>query len=309
MQSAMTNFEISKERFARASKLSLVEFLRKEGYSLSDTGSYFSCLSPFRNEGVPSLFISKKTGKWRDYGNGKKGDIIDLVQEYKHLGKKDAVDFLLGGERLELPIYEPVKRDRKSIEIVSKSGINSPYLVDYLTERRITLTLAQKYLVELEIKFPYGKYPERISKVLGFKNDASGYEMRNKLLKLCNSPKTVTTIIGATHECINVYEGFFSFLSDCELRGSPDQPCDAVILNSLSFLPQMLSFWGKKYFLYCHLDNDKAGDKAMKMIEQSGCPFHDMRTVYEGYNDLNDLICGKPIPKKKHGFIHELINS
>lgn len=292
--------QASRERLNLAKEVSLIGLIKELGGKLEETGGYYRMISPFRSENIPSFFINKRNiDKWKDMGTGHHGDTIDFVQELFNLSKHDAINYLLKRTDIPIPEYKSEQRDHESIEICHIGAIISPLLIQYLTERQIGLKTAEKYLVELEIKFPYGKYPDRISRVLGFKNDAGGYEMRSKFLKIGNSPKTVTTIKGFSHECINLYEGFFSFLSDCELRGSIDQPCDAVILNTLAFLPQMLSFWGKDVFIYSHLDHDNAGNKATQLLRESEISFHDMRCVYNGFNDLNDYICDKPIPVKK----------
>jgi hypothetical protein len=307
----MTNFEISKERFAKASKISLIEFLKKEGIKIEETPSYFRCLSPLHNESVPSFDINKKTGRWVDRGTGKRGDIIEFIQIYKNISNKEAVDFLLGGERLELPTYEPVKRDRKSIEIVSVEALSTPHLWNYIAKRKISKKIANYYLKEVSFSFPFGKYPDKVYKAVGFESDSGGWELRSEFFKICTANKNVTTIRGLYANRINLFEGFFSFLSALEIDNQEimDIRGSCVILNSLSFLPQMLSFWGEDTYLSVLLDNDTAGDKAVKLIDSSGIPYSDNRDYYFDYNDLNDLLMDKPLPKKKHGKLSELINS
>ena len=189
------------------------------------------------------------------------------------------------------------------------SDIKTPYLWDYIAERKISPLVAQKYLVELDICFPYGKYPQRISKVVGFKSDSGGYEMRNKVLKICNSPKDVTTIQGNSDKAVMIFEGFFSFLSCCEKNEGQSIPFKTIILNSLSFLPQVLSFIGKDAFVYSYLDNDIAGDKATQLISENINDFVDMRCTYQDYNDLNDMLCGKHLVKKKSFFIKDFLHN
>lgn len=296
----------AKERLNRAKEVSLIGLIRELGYTMEDTGSYYRMLSPFRSEGNSSFDINKKRPThWRDRGNGKHGDVLDFVGDLFNFSRKESIDYLLKRSNIPLPEYAPVIRDRESIEIVRELPIISPCLIDYLAERKISLKTAQKWLVELEIKFPYGKTPDRITKVLGFKSDSGGYEMRSKFLKICNSPKNVTTIKGSSQDCINLYEGFFSFLSDYELNGDAILGSECVVLNSLSFLPQMISFWGRSRYIYSHLDNDNAGDIATKLLISSNMRFSDMRIIYEGYNDLNDFLCDKP--QKKKGYLSEII--
>jgi hypothetical protein len=290
--------EASRERLRLAKEVSLIGLIKDLGYTLEDSGTYLRMKSPFRAENNPSFNIDKRRpNKFVDYG-GIKGDPIDFVQELFHLSKGDAINYLLEKRKIAIPVYEPIVRDHKSIEITHVGDIISPSLIDYLTERQITLKTAQKWLVELEIKFPYGKYPDRTTKVLGFKSDSGGYEMRSKFMKVCNSPKNVTTIKGEQSDSLLLFEGFFSFLSYAQRRDTELMPYDTVVLNSLSFLPTMLSFWDKELFIYSYLDNDTAGDKATQMIKESGLRFVDMRYTYQGYNDLNDMLTGKKNPVK-----------
>jgi len=291
----MTALESAKERMRLAKEISLIPWLEKNGYKIENSGSYYRLFSPFRSENVPSMDINvRNPDKWVDRGTGEKGDIVDMVRLLFNKTTKEAIDYLLQENNISLPKFEPEIREKKNIEIYHTGAIESKWLWDYLHERNIIDSVANRYLVELEIGFPYGKYPERRSRVLGFKNDSGGYEMRSKTLKISNSPKNVTTIKGdSDYRGITVYEGFFSFLSHGTMVGDAKLGGDVVVLNSLSFLPQMLSFWDKDRSILGYLDNDRAGDKASQSIADAGFYFFDMRTLYGGHNDLNDMICGK----------------
>jgi len=236
----------------------------------------------------------KNPDKWFDRGTGQRGDILDMVKLLFNKTHREAIDYLLQENNISLPKFEPEVREKKNIEIYHTGAIESKWLWDYLHERKIMDSVANGFLVELEIGFPYGKHPERRSRVLGFKNDSGGYEMRSKTLKISNSPKNVTTIKGdSDYGGMGVYEGFFSFLSHGTMCENAPLGGDVVILNSLSFLPQMLSFWDKTKTIYGYLDNDRAGDKASQSIRDAGFDFLDMRVLYAGYNDMNDWLCGK----------------
>jgi len=297
----------AKERLAKAKDISLIGLIKELGGELHDTGSYLRMLSPFRSEGEPSFYIDKrKPNKFIDRGGGQRGDVVDYIGFLFNFSRKESIDYLLQRSNIPLPEYAPVKRDRESIEIVRELPIISPCLIDYLAERKISLKTANKWLVELEIRFPYGKLPDRITKVLGFKSDSGGYEMRSKFLKVCNAGKNVTTInLMPDTKAISVYEGFFSFISHMQDIDPMGENSCSVVLNSLSFLPQMLSFWGDRYEIFGYLDNDPAGDKASQLIKDSVSSYTDMRIGYEGYNDLNDKICGKE--QKKKGYLSEII--
>jgi hypothetical protein len=257
---------------------------------------------------MPSFMVDKTKNKWMDYGTTEHGDLPDLVMKLNNCSLPTAVDTILGIPQKPDNVFEAQKRDRKNVEIVEVKPLTSQWLWDYIKERRINHEVANKYLVELLIKFPYGQYPERISHVIGFKNDSGGYEMRSKSLKISNSPKNVTTIKNMPNNKIYVFEGFFSFLSYMSIpMFHLYEVYNYTILNSLSFLPQMIEFWGNDNLICGFLDNDKAGDKATDLLSKSVLKFLDKRDLYEGYCDLNDKICHKPM-KKPIKSIKEFIN-
>jgi hypothetical protein len=301
--------EASRQRLRLAKEVSLIGLIKELGYVLEDTGSYYRMTSPFRSESNPSFDIDKRRPhKFVDRG-GIRGDVLDFVQELFHLNKHDAIDYLLEKNKSkDIPRFEPIEREKDSVEILHTGAIETHYLWDYIKERKISPEIASRYLVELHIRFPYGQYPDRVSKVLGFRNDSGGYEMRNKLLKIGNSPKDVTTIKGNNHKITNLYEGFFSFLSHQQTMMGNSPVYDCVILNSLSFVPQMISFWGKDKEIDGYLDNDTAGDEKTKMLESAIEGYIDQRHTYTGYNDLNDKLCGKPLKPNKSFFISDLLN-
>ncbi len=298
--------QIAIDRLKRVKEISLIPWLEKNGYKMENTGNYVRCFSPFRNEGNASFDISlRHPEKWRDRGNGKHGDIIDLVMLLMGKTHREAVNYLLGEENSNLPKFEPVVREKNAIDIISVGEIKSPWLWDYIDEREIKPQIASKYLVELEFRFNYGKNPERVSKALGFRNNSGGYEIRSRSLKISNSPKDITTFRGVENSNVyHVYEGFFSFLSDRPFNETKFTG-NHVVLNSLSFLSQLLAFLPADSYIFSYLDNDPAGDKATATIKES-FNMQDMRGIYEGYNDLNDYICGKPL-KKKMKSIKELL--
>jgi hypothetical protein len=281
------------ERLQKAKQISIHSYLKGIGIEpTNETGSSYLYQSPLRSESVPSFNVSKVKNSWKDFGTGEKGDLPDLVMLLNRTTLHEAIDMILGTPQRPDTIFEPRKSDRKNVEIVSIGKLYSKYLIDYIQERRIDLDIAREYLVELSIRFPNGKFPDRTTQVIGFKNDSGGYEMRSRTIKISNSPKNVTTIKGTNHGKIRLYEGFFSFLSSRMAHGRPFS-ATVVVLNSLSFLPQMIDFWKEDYMVFSFLDNDKAGDKAVKLLSDSIFNHKDWRCLYEGYNDYNDYLCGK----------------
>jgi hypothetical protein len=79
-------------------------------------------------------------------------------------------------------------------------------LLKYLEKRHIPLNIAEKFCKETDFLI-YGK----TKTVIGFRDNAGGYELRSPHFKGSSSPKEVT-FFEYNKEQVNVFEGFFSFL-------------------------------------------------------------------------------------------------
>ena len=293
----------SKDRLLKAKSLSLVDFLTQEGYELHDTGSYFRCLSPLRNEGNGSFDISKKTGRWRDRGNGRKGDTIDFIREYRHCSMKEAIDFLLSGEKLNLTTYEPVKREKNAIELLSVGAIISPELIDYITLRCFGLKQAKKWLYEAKITFPYSRFnPEREHLCLAMRSDLGGYEFRGVKIKHSNAPKSITTIHEGTKDVL-LFEGFPDFLSYLTFLDIIEPEYTTYILNSLSFLDITIPFL-RGCNVHYFGQNDNAAEESFQKLKESGIDVIDEREFYRGHKDLNKWWVNKA---KKKGYLSDIL--
>ncbi len=293
-----------RDRLIEAKKVSLISLIEELGYKLDDTGSYHRMLSPLRAESNSSFDIDKrKPNKWIDRGTGKHGDIIDFVRELMHYSTYDAVNFILKKNNIELPRYEPVKRNKKSIEIHLLEDLSNPVLIDYLTKRHISIPIAKLWLKQAAISFPYGKNPDRKHMVLAWGNDSGGHEFRNSFLKVSNSPKNVTTIKQGNHVNVLLFEGWPDFLSYLTLKNIDSPPCDVHVLNSISFLEVMLLFLKKRIVHYLG-QRDKAGNEALKRMNERGLNVIDLRW-FIGYKDLNDYLCHKKVEQK----MSELLNT
>ncbi len=309
----MTPLDQAKERLRQAKDISLIGLIKELGYKLDSDGSYYSMLSPFRSEGQGSLKINKSTtDKWRDYGNGKHGDVIDFVRELFSLSVNEAVDYLLKKSIISLPEYAPVKQDVKAIEIKAVEPLSDPGLIDYITGRKIGLNQAKTYLKQARICFPNGKNPQREYLVIAWANNSGGYEFRNGFFKIGNAPKDVTNIEGrfANTEYLNevfLFEGWPDFLSYLTYFNCVEMRGNAIILNSISFLEVIIPFIKDKEVVY-YGQNDTASNKAYTRLTETCNYVIDRREIYLGYKDFNDFLCGKPI-KKKIKSISEMLNN
>jgi hypothetical protein len=300
-------FDQAHSRLARAKEVSLIGLIKELGYKLEETGGYYRMISPFRSEGNASFDIDKrKPTKWRDRGSNLHGDVVDFVGELFHLSRKESIDYLLAKTNtIALPEYAPVKRDKKSIEIVSLQPLSSPILRKYLISREISVEVALRHLQEAVIRFPYSTInPNHEHRVLAFRNDSGGYEFRSYKFKLGNSPKNVTTIKGCGDNIL-LFEGFPDYLTYLTINNYRKEVDTAIILNSVSFLEIMIPFLKGHRILYWG-QNDLAGDKAKKRLEEEGIVVKDYRLNFSDHKDLNAFWVAKCKPKKK-GFLSEIL--
>lgn len=276
-------------RIAKAKDVDLVAFMSKLGFDpVIETGSLCTYYSPLRSEKVASFTVSKKSNSFYDYGLRSGGDILDLVQQLEKVNLPKALDIVLGQEHIQKREPKPLQEQEPAIKIHAVKPIISPELRHYLTERKISPEIAIKWLVELEISFTYGKHPERIYHVLGWRNDSLGFEMRNGFFKISNSPKNITTIKGSVHDRVLLFEGWPDYLTYLSMWG--EQPYDTIVLNSVSFLPIVIPMIRGKV-VHSYLDNDTAGDDAVALLKTESFKVIDCRLAYKGNKDLNEKIC------------------
>jgi hypothetical protein len=166
------------------------------------------------------------------------------------------------------------------IEIVSVGELEHPALVDYLRERGIDPATTRKYCNEVRYRIGGREYF-----AIGFRNDAGGWELRNRNFKGSNTPKNITTIrgrngrgttndtspatdkdfgTGGTYadkdglDTVMVFEGFIDFLSYLSLKDNPSPTIDTAVLNSVANLRRAIPFLESHRTIHAFLDNDEA---------------------------------------------------
>lgn len=175
--------------------------------------------------------------------------------------------------------------------------LSHPYLRDYIIQRRIDYSIAQRFCKEVHYSLRGKQYY-----AIAFLNVANGMEARNKLNKRCIGKKSVSAIylMGSPLKHCCIFEGFFDMLTYATIeKWMPDTgislgiPCDYYVLNGVGEVKQLLPYLKEYDSIHCYLDNDDAGKTATKTIMKT---FPDMTIDeshrYKGYNDLNDFIAG-----------------
>ena len=249
----------------------------------SKTAFYFAF---DREEKTPSLFVNFVKNIAFDFGTGKKYDIVSLVQGIKLCSVSEALEYL---SQFDFSFQQQIcniTKDESKYEILSISEVKHNALIQYLKERRIKNNI--HILKEIHYKISNKKYFG-----IGFKNDANGYEVRNKYSKICIGRKDITTIKNKSNN-LRIFEGFMDYLSFIEMKKTlEEQLSDYVILNSVSMIFKLEKIIENYEKIELYFDNDEAGNRATNEVKQLNPYVEDNRILYQNYKDLNDFIMGK----------------
>jgi len=283
-------------KLQQAKSTDLIWYLGKQGYNPvespreSDRRAYY--LSPLHAENNASFNVNKLTNRYVDWGlDNSYGDIIDFVEAHDNCTTSEAIDKILGNDLLHTyrkpkidMVHQPI-----AIEVTKEyQAIEIPYLVNYLKERCITENIYNKYLVHVD--YVFGNTPWSTHYGLGFKNDKGGYEIRSPHWKGGTSPKTVTTIKSKYSNKINLFEGFFDYLSALVYYDTDIFDNDTIILNSLSFVHFISEYIMNTDEVNVFFDADAAGDDKFDYLSSQGINTLDQRGIYEGFNDFNEFL-------------------
>lgn len=287
----MCGMEFSKKGLSceEAKNIDMVGYLSSIGIEPTKIrGNNFWYLSPLHNEKTPSFKIDRKLNRWYDHGIGKGGNLIDFAIQCHGCTVSDLLQMLSGNDSPERkPWTAPLTAEAATpkISVTEVKSLHSTELLNYLRERSIDLLIADNYCREVRYTFESKKYY-----AIGFKNDAGGYELRNRYFKGSCSPKGVTTVKNGS-KILLVFEGFFDFLSYLVITAKMDIPIqDYLILNSLSFFDQSIPFMLEYDTVRLFLDNDAAGQKCSLYGSSLDARFQDESGMYKNYADLNDFL-------------------
>lgn len=242
-------------------------------------------LSPFRSETQASFKVCKKLNRWYDHGAGKGGNVIDLICQINRLSVKDTLLFLSYDEPLfsfqQQPIFEKKKSKDEKVIITNVKPISHPALLGYIKSRGISIRTAKNYCKEVHYTFKGNPYF-----AIGLQNESGGWELRNKYLKNCTSPKDIT-IIGNGYDILTVTEGMFDLLSILAFRPDLRQKSDFLVMNSTVFIEKTISILKGYSSIELYMDNDSNGRSVAKtLMERRGAK--DMSSIYMGYKDMNE---------------------
>ena len=271
-------------------RISLVGYLASQGIKPTayKNGHAWYC-SPFRQETKPSFKVNRNINQWYDFATGENGGLLDLVCKMQNCSVTGALmhlqrpeirtrDFLFFGQP-----KEEVNESQIVIEGIQK--LSKAPLIYYLKERGISLNAAMSLK---EVHYSISNTDKKFF-AIGFKNDRGGWELRNKFWKGSSSPKHYTTIPGQKSS-LNIFEGFFDYLSCLQYYKRSGLKNDTIVLNGLTNLNKIVDTLKRYDYINLFLDTDPAGKSAADKIKAIHPKVTDFSFIYEGFKDFNEFL-------------------
>jgi hypothetical protein len=288
----------------QAKELKIEDFLKNQGEEPTRTyGDNFWYKAPYRKDSNPSFKLNIKKQIWYDVSSGIGGNILDLVMLMFQTDLSGALEILEkpGNSNQSFFLSEQQETYSSNIEIKHLQPLQNRALIEYLQSRKITPAKAANYVQEAY----YTTYKEQVKPffAIAFKNDLGGFELRNGFksekfpdgFKGGSTPKTITTITGQHQTALNIFEGFFNFVSALQYYNATRPRFDTIVLNSTTNVDTVLPILQQYQKINLFLDNDTTGNHATDTIKQHHHAVVDYRYIYSGQNDMNDfLTAGNP---------------
>jgi len=276
--------------------------------------------SPFRpEEHTASFKVNLTKNTWYDFGRGEGGTLVDLWLDFHQRSRTDreALKWTLeelgrfqGGKPTQSrdsnapapkidPTSHPSEASSPRFEwIKAPARIWHNGLLQEIDRRGIPTEIAMKYL-----KQGYFQDIETGKKLNGFAfaNDLGGYEVsvpnpqRGVSFKTAIGGKGISTLALTEATSLQVFEGFWDFLSYMAYHQTTSPTKEVVVLNSLAFVSELANALLQrptplKEISFFH-DNDPAGEQAVERLKTLLSPLpievHSMGHHYVGYKDVN----------------------
>lgn len=271
-------------------KISISSYLaNKNIFPLKEKENQLLYYSPIsENERTPSFYVHPYKNVFNDFSSGKSGDILDLVQILEKLSFKESINYLESNTfQKSFSFSGNLFKDTKSnkIEITEILSLTDYRLLNYVSSRKINLFLAKHYLNEIHYHVNGKNYF-----AVGFRNDSGGYELRNGLGFKGKTKNGITTINKGTR-ILNIFEGFFDFLSALEYFKIEQPNFTTIILNSTVNIKLIKNSLKEFKKINVFLDNDKSGIETMEEIRTINKNTVNQSVVlFPSYEDFNDFL-------------------
>ena len=267
--------------------------------------------SPFRDEAEPSFHIKRSENVWMDFGTGQGGNVLTLVNLLAGISLSDCWDYVASLEGSGITFIDTpapsLRRTSRSSRIIIDSVI-SPFkyrgLVAYAQRRGIPRHILERYCSEVSYHID-GQYDRKYT-AIGFPA-GDGWVLRHSydgpFSKRCTGSSC--SLLGAsgestlkpTCERVEVFEGFFDFLSWLVLKDITKPFADICVLNSVNNIDRGLEFISGHRDISVWTDCDQAGYKALDTLKGRCSGVRDHIAEMAGCNDVNELLLQRSYQK------------
>ena len=276
----------------QAKEISIKNFLSSRGIKPTNkNGNFLYYHAPYRVDKNPSFKLNTIKNRWHDLGKNISGDITDLVCFMYKVNISYALEILSNeiGNNSKSFFFQkakPINTPQSNIAITKVQTIQNKALIQYLNNRKILLKYVNNHISEAYYKVKNKQYFS-----IAFKNDKGGYELRNKYFKGGTNPKHFTTIKIQNSTSINIFEGFFDFLSALQYFKAKQPHNTTIILNSITFIKQTLAIIKDYSKVNLFLDNDNAGTNAVEFYkEHHSNIINQSLRIYPKHKDFNEFL-------------------
>lgn len=274
-------------------KYTCLDYLGKPVQKVAN-GYLYRC--PYRDDENPSLSVTPNGKGWHDLRTDEHGNLIDLVMKCLNTTSLADVCAAFSVDCVKSFSFpspnDPDGRKEKVKPFVKWEivPLKSRGLYGYLYKRGIDSRIAKQFLQECHYSFkPHPSYLY----ALAYQNDKGGYELRNAVCKLSNTPKWITTHLNIENAPLVVFEGFMDMLSFATLCGAVRH--NYIVLNSIVNVDTAIEAIRISRNLFgsilLALDNDDGGTEATKKMMVAFPDAKDIRNRFAPYKDVNDYLC------------------
>ena len=304
---------INKSDIEEVKQYSIIDYLNSKGiYPFKEIGKQMVYYSPLTNEKTASFLVEPNKNVFNDYSSGQKGDIIRLVGLIEQIPFFETIKLIqslkmtclvresnlirtcLAPENnvsdLSFSFSGNNSNKESKIEIKSVQPITNASLIQYVEQRGINIELGRIYLKEIHFSNKGNNYF-----AVGFQNNSGGYELRNALKFKAKTANGITVFDKGTNT-VNLFEGFFDFLSALQYYNAKVFNNTTVILNTNNNLKLFLNTLTDNQIINSFLDNDKSGQSAVNQIVSKGFyVVNQSGKLYPNSKDFNDYLLRKTV--------------
>ncbi len=275
---------------SQAKKIQIVDYLQ-----INAEKEEIWIKSPFNpGEKTASFKINTIKNVWYDFARGEGGNILDLVMALHNCNLSQALERLKNGNfsfsQAKLSSSNTIVTSDKNIyqyKINKVQSLQNKALIYYLTSRKVSIDIANRYLKEV-----YYEQKEKNYFALAFENNSKGFEVRNAYFKGCLGSKDITTIKGIGNKELSIFEGFMDFLSALIYFKIDSFKSDVIVLNSVAQKSKIEELLYSDLYnkIYLFLDNDKKGKEVKDEFYNMNNNCIDCSNFYKGYKDFNEFL-------------------